>query len=286
MSINELTVTGKQNFMGIDIPVVWGGFGADKKCILDKTIAEIHNQPDREIRRRITDNIKRFRENVDIIDLKQRVGESHTLEILLSIGYSKQAITQADHIYILSERGYGKLVKIMDTDLAWEIYDNIMDEYFELREQKKQERLEVVNETVKIFTDLQEKAGCSAEIRLLTAKTIIEKNTGITLPIMIQADKQYFDTTYIARKVGIYVKSSGKPAEKAVNEIIRKLDISEDIYTETWENKGNWQGTVRKYAPEVIEMVKEWCSNNEYPSEIAYIQSDGKRKCYHVIWKM
>lgn len=285
MSINELTITGKQNFMGIDIPVVLGGFGADKKCISDKTIAEIHNQPEREIRRRITDNIKRFRENVDVIDLKQRVGESHTLEILLSIGYSKQTITQAEHIYILSERGYGKLVKIMDTDLAWEVYDNIMDEYFELREQKRQERLEVVNETVKILTELQEKAGCSAEIQLLTAKSIIEKNTGITLPIMILADKQYYDTTYIARKVGIYVKSSGKPAEKAINEIIRRLDIPEDMYTETWENKGNWQGTVRKYAPEVVEMVKDWCRDNGNPSEIEYIQSDGKKKCYHVVWK-
>lgn len=283
--MNEIVIKGKQNFTGIDIPVVLGGFGADKKCISDKTIAEIHNQPAIEIRRRITDNIRRFRENVDIIDLKQRMGESHTLEILLDIGYSKQAITQAEHIYILSERGYGKLVKIMDTDLAWEIYDNIMDEYFELREQKRQERLEFVNETVKILTDLQEKAGCSAEIQLLTAKTILEKSTGIVLPIMIQSDKQYYDTTCIARKVGIYVKSSGKPAEKAVNEIIRKLDISEDMYTETWESKGNWQGTVRKYAPDVINMVKEWCIENGYPDDIEYVQVDGKKKCYHVVWK-
>lgn len=162
---------------------------------------------------------------------------------------------------------------------------DILADAFHTQGKKKQESLEVVNETVKILTDLQEKAGCSAEIQLLTAKTIIEKNTGITLPIMVQADKQYYDTTYIARKVGIYVKSSGKPAEKAVNEIIRKLVISKEMYTETWENKGNWQGTVRKYAPEVIEMVKDWCRDNGNPSEIEYIQTDGKRKCYHVVWK-
>lgn len=71
-----------------------------------------------EIRRRITDNIKRFVENIDVIDLKQRMGESHTLELLLSLGYAKQSITQAEHIYLLSERGYAKLIKIMDTDLA------------------------------------------------------------------------------------------------------------------------------------------------------------------------
>jgi len=133
--MNDLKVTGKQDFMGKEIPVVLGGFGPDKRCICDKVAAEIHAQPEREIRRRITDNIRRFVENVDYIDLKQRVDESHTLEILESSGYSKQSVTQAQHIYLLSERGYAKLIKIMDSDLAWEIHDKLIDEYFQLREQ-------------------------------------------------------------------------------------------------------------------------------------------------------
>lgn len=132
--MNQLQVTGKQVFMEREIPVVLGGFGEGKKCMSDKTIAEIHNQPEREIRRRITDNIKRFAENVDFIDLVERVGESHTLELLQDLGYAKQSITQAEHIYILSERGYAKLIKIMDSDLAWEIHDKLIDEYFHFRE--------------------------------------------------------------------------------------------------------------------------------------------------------
>lgn len=132
--MNQLTVTGTQAFMGVDIPVVLGGFGAGKKSICDKTIAEIHGQPAYEIRRRISDNIKRFAENVDFVDLAQRMGESQTSEIATQLGYSKQAITQAERIYILSERGYAKLIKIMDTDLAWEVHDKLIDEYFEMRE--------------------------------------------------------------------------------------------------------------------------------------------------------
>ena len=135
--MNSLTVNGKQNFMGKEIPIILGGFGEGKKCICDKTIAEIHNQPVSEIRRRINDNISRFKENVDIIDLKKGMGESHTSDFILGLGYTKSAITQAEHIYLLSERGYSKLIKIMDTDLAWEIHDNIMDEYFQLREKKQ-----------------------------------------------------------------------------------------------------------------------------------------------------
>ena len=145
--MNEIKVTGKQEFMGLDIPVVLGGFGEGKKCISDKTIAEIHGMETWNVRARITDNIKRFKENADYIDLKEclcgaRTLESEgacgasTLELLLSLGYAKQSITQAEHIYILSERGYAKLIKIMDTDLAWEVHDKLMDEYFELRDEK------------------------------------------------------------------------------------------------------------------------------------------------------
>lgn len=139
--MNELKVTGIQNFMGLEIPVVLGGFGEGKKCISDKTVAEIHGMEVWNVRARITDNIKRFTECVDCIDIKQRLCEAKTLEtkeyyiaFLSELGYAKQSITQAEHIYILSERGYVKLIKIMDTDLAWEIHDKLIDEYFEMRE--------------------------------------------------------------------------------------------------------------------------------------------------------
>ena len=141
-----------------------------------------------------------------------------------------------------------------------------------------------MNNAVKILTPLLQAAGCNSEIQLLTAKSIYEK-AGIVLPVTIHADQQYFDTVHIARQVGIYYQSSGKPADKPVNEIIRRLDISESLYTETWESKGKWQGTVRKYAPQVIDMVKAWCYENGYPREIQYVQSDGQIKFYHVNFK-
>ena len=136
MKKDELTVTGTQNFMGKVIPVVLGGFGEDKKCMSDKTISELHGMQVKHVRERITQNIKRFKENIDFIDIKERVGETGTLDLLTELGYAKQSITQAEHIYILSERGYAKLIKIMDTDFAWDIHDQLMDEYFEMREEK------------------------------------------------------------------------------------------------------------------------------------------------------
>lgn len=131
--MNEIKITGKQNFMGLDIPVVLGGFGEGKKCISDKTIAEIHSITPRDVRKAITRNEVRFKESVDYVDLKRWESGAH---LLRQLGYSDQQMIQAEHIYILSERGYAKLIKIMDTDLAWEVHDKLIDEYFELREEK------------------------------------------------------------------------------------------------------------------------------------------------------
>nr|DAL73397.1 MAG TPA: antirepressor protein [Caudoviricetes sp.] len=127
--VASIDVKGTQEFMGKEIPVVEGGFGEGKRCLTDKTIAEIHSMRDGDVRRRVTDHIKRFKEGIDYIDL-QRV---HDTQTLIGLGYSKQSITQAKNIYLLSERGYAKLIKIMDTDLAWDIHDKLIDEYFTMR---------------------------------------------------------------------------------------------------------------------------------------------------------
>lgn len=58
--MEQIMICGRQKFMGGEIPIVAGGFGAGKKCVSDKTIAEIHDTAEREIRRRITENIRRF----------------------------------------------------------------------------------------------------------------------------------------------------------------------------------------------------------------------------------
>ena len=148
----------------------------------------------------------------------------------------------------------------------------------------KNPSLSAVTSAAKFLTALTEKAGCDGKIQLLTAKSFYEAN-GYPVQIDIQADKHYVDTTHIARHVGLYYQSSGKPADKAVNEIIRRLQLPESMYTETWESKGNWQGAVRKYDEAVIDQVRNWYCENGYPRDIEYTQVDGQRKSYHVIFR-
>lgn len=159
---NEILVTGKQIFMNKEIPIVLGGFGEGKKCICDKTIAEIHGMRAGHVRDNVINNIARFTEFIDFIDLAQRSDENGTLELLLSLGYSKQAIKQAEHIYILSERGYVKLIKIMDTDLAWEIHDRLIDEYFTMRD-------DIIPKMIGLIATLEsEVLGIKSELKQIT----------------------------------------------------------------------------------------------------------------------
>ena len=166
----------------------------------------------------------------------------------------------------------------------------VEDKYEEAKKKKvtqteqKRPSLTAVTGAAKFLTSLTEKAGCDGKIQLLTAKSFYETN-GYPVLVEISADKQYWDTVHIARQAGIYVKSSGKPADKAVNEIIRRIEVTEDDYVDTWESKGKWQGTVRKYSDSVIERVKCWIADNDYPSDIEYQQADGQMKAWHVTYQ-
>ena len=128
----NLEVKGTQEFLGKEIPVIYGGFGEGQKVVLAKTIAEIHGVNVGDVNRRINDNRSRFRNNIDVIDLKA----GYASDALLNLGFNQSQINASKNIYLLSERGYAKLIKIMDSDLAWEIHDQLMDEYFSMREER------------------------------------------------------------------------------------------------------------------------------------------------------
>ena len=131
----EIQIKGTINFMGKEIPNVYGGFGDNKKVVLAKNIAEIHEVETKYINKLINHNQKRFKEGVDIIDLKN-CGSCEELQ-LKQLGFTQMQISKANNIYLLSERGYAKLIKIMDSDLAWEIHDQLVDDYFTMREEKE-----------------------------------------------------------------------------------------------------------------------------------------------------
>ena len=108
----NIIIEGTSKIHNIDIPNIYGGFGADKKAITDKTIAELHNTEIKKIRQNIDRNKKQFELGVDIIDLVAVTLSDREINLLKSLGYSQNAINASKSIYLLSERGYMKLIKI------------------------------------------------------------------------------------------------------------------------------------------------------------------------------
>lgn len=129
--MNEIKVLGTEEIDGQTFVGIEGGFGEGKRSMLVRDIAEAHGVNVKRLNENIERNRKRFKDGVEIINLKNNsvVAQND----LKKMGFSQQAINRSSNIYLLSERGYSKLLKIMDSDAAWEQYDKFVDGYFQYR---------------------------------------------------------------------------------------------------------------------------------------------------------
>jgi len=106
--MNNLKVIGKEKIGSIEFIGIEGGFGKDKKAMLVKDIAKIHGTTVGRINELINRNIKRFKKDIDLIDLKT----GNFAIVLNESGFSQNQINATKNIYLLSERGYSKLLKM------------------------------------------------------------------------------------------------------------------------------------------------------------------------------
>ena len=207
---------GKFKFTGIE-----GGFGEGKKAMLVKDIALIHNQTNGNINLLINRNRKRFKDGIDIIDLKA----NDNFAIFLSkSGFTQNQINASKNIYLLSERGYAKLLKIMDDDKAWDIYDELVDNYFNMRVAIKenkpslvtQERLAIMKNNsatrrANMLYKIAMATDSNSSKQQLLARAAKEITGEMTIPIMKEKEYSAGD---IAKKLGTTATMVGKTANK------------------------------------------------------------------------
>lgn len=248
--MNEIVIKGSQYFMGISIPIVYGGFGEGQKVVADKTVALIHNQPEREIRRRVVDNIKKFKEGIDFIDLKPRVGESHTLDFLTTMGYAKQSIVQTNHIYLLSERGYMKLIKVMNDDKSWDVMENFIDEYFRMKE------------------------------HIITSPTLSEDAYTEILRRMEERDQRHYDTMMSM------FKSFETSMRNLAGILLTNTGVSVDTGKMIEESKSNYTNKGKQYRAEVIGLCHQIVAISDFEDEKAVLAACYKHltKNYGIVW--
>lgn len=227
--MEALKVIGQEKIGKIEFTGIEGGFGQGKKAMLVRDVAKIHSRSIREINELINRNRKRFKDRIDILDLKQIVPN----DLFSEYGFTKAQWGNAKHIYLLSERGYAKLLKIMDDDKAWDIYDELVDNYFNMRVAIKENKPMIVNqERLKIMKDnsATRKANMLYKITMATESNSSKENllakaaevlTGeMTIPVMKQKEysakdiAEALNTTAnmvgrIANKLGLKAKQPG-----------------------------------------------------------------------------
>lgn len=242
--MTQLKVIGKEHIGKIEFTGIEGGFGKDKKAMLVKDIAKIHDKELRQINQAINMNRKRFKDGIDIADLLNQ-----------SDGFRKFAqengligSNRTQHVYLLSERGYAKLLKILDDDKAWDIYDQLVDNYFNMRVAIKnnepslvqQRRLQIMEDNAatrkaSIMYKIAMATESNSSRQSLLAQAAKELTGEMTIPVM--KHKEY-SATEIGKLLGITSNKVGRIA----NEIGIKAE-------QPGQNKyGRWANSKSQYS--------------------------------------
>ncbi|SCJ50401.1 ORF6C domain-containing protein [uncultured Clostridium sp.] len=201
----NVKVNGLVNVKGMKFHDIEGGFGADKKSMLVKEIANIHGRELRVINQAINMNRTRFTDGLDIVDLK---GTEFAINLIDSGIYTQNSLNASSNIYLLSERGYSKLLKILEDDFAWEQYDKLVDGYFQMREQVNSGQAKPL--TTEEMLELQFKYAKEVKAEVIELKEDF-KDLKDNLPLLgVDCD----EITSLIKKVCTRVTGYGTPAYK------------------------------------------------------------------------
>ena len=278
---NSLTIDGVVIINGVEIHNIFGEFGDNQKCLLAKEIANVHGIEVKEFNRTIQRHISRFRENIDIIDLK---GTESEVEFLHHEIFTQNSLNRSNNIYLFSRKGYLKLVGIMEDDLAYDIQDQMIDEYFELKE------LEITKEDKLCLSIIK---ANSQEGRMVAVGELVEyKNQQIAEKdelLQIQAPKVAMadrfaitDSLMGIRKVAkIFnerIKNNKTIGEKKLFEILRIENILQD-------SDGEWNIPYQRYIDAGYFELKPSTHSNGFGGIITDFTTKVTGKGLEWLWK-
>ena len=242
--MNELKNIGKQHIGKYEFTGIEGGFGDGKKAMLVKDIAEIHGKEVKEINRLINNNIDRFKKDIDLIDLKQVISN----HLFSEYGFTKAQWGNSNNIYLLSERGYSKLLKILEDDKAWEVYEELVDNYFSMRAEQK--RLPSTREAIQQLLlqgveEVNQRVDVMEE-RLSNVEENAKLDTGDYNVISKRVKKRVYE---VARAYGLNVKQSKllSPLFKDINGGIKRI-ANVDARTQL----------CKKHYQSVMDFINDW----------------------------
>ena len=147
------------------------------------------------------------------------------------------------------------------------------------QDKPKKEKLPSVNMMVKNIKEALHDAGVDS--KYIAAEVVrIYSDSGYPVKTKLISDvPELWDCTSIAKNLGIY-SENGRPHDKAVSAIIQKLDIFADEIVRTAYSRNGHDGVTVQYKGSILEKVREWLIENDYPTVIKLELSNGNsNKC-------
>jgi len=278
---NELIVNGMVLVNDVEVHNIFGEFGENQKSALVKEIANVHGIELKYLNEKINRNIKRFRFGIDIIDLKGTKSEVVLCDHEI---FTQNSLNRCTYIYLLSRKGYLKLVGILEDDLAYDIQDKMIDEYFELKE------LEITQEDKLCLSIIK---ANSQEGRMVAVGELVEyKNQQIAEKdeqLMIQAPKVAMADRFaitdslmgirkVAKILNERIKNNKTIGEKKLFEILREEEILQS-------SKGEWNIPYQRYIDQGYFELKPSTHSNGYGGIITEFTSKVTGKGLEWMWK-
>ena len=250
MAKELIKINGIKEVKGMKFHDIEGGFGEGKKSMLAKDIADIHGRKLFNINKLISSNRKRFKDGNDIRDLLNSSEEFRDFSEKNGLIGSNRT----QNVYLLSERGYSKLLKIMNDDLAWEKYDELVNNYFKMREtikNNKSRQTKVIKERITDYT-------------ITGMRKTLENSKYFEIEKNINDIIEYHRNLSINFRDKAYQKDEFKDKTKYVNVIKNKIvKILEDI------KKHSEDYVLRTVISKIIEdLLKELIKSNNISSSI------------------
>ena len=242
-----------------------------QRVITFKDIDLVHQRPDGTAGRNFRQNKEHFIEGEDFYTIKP--SNFQTDEIRLS-GISANDINNRGTTFI-TESGYLMLTKSFTDDLSWTVQRELVTTYFNVKHLKAQKpkssvpKLGEVNAAARIISKTLKEAGMPPQYRAVAIKSLYAP-VGVKIPLDgVTTDKQLFDCTAIATKLGM-LSSSGNPHNQAVAAIIAKLPVSEsEKELVPFQNQASGHsGPTWQYTQNVVDKVHQWLEEHNWPTSI------------------
>lgn len=235
--MNSLVLKEKQEFMGIQIPVIEGGFGEGQKVMLAKTVAEIHQMELGDVNKLINNNLDEFESGIDILDLKGN--EDFAMVAKHSGLYTQNSINASSNIYLLSEQGYMALVGLMRTDKAKEIRRKLRREYFAMRAEIKENTFDMseLSPELQMFNKMLQ-AVAKSELEQKKIKQQLNEVNHHALEAKEKADKSIEEIQAMREVVATNTTNWREDCRKIIVKIAHKLggngyihDVQTEVYS-------------------------------------------------------